>query len=371
LFTASKKVASLRWGSALEQHLQRRADRAHDAQFHRRATPESEGPLVDLHHAGLLGEKFRIGIVGAQHEHEVGLGQRIDARSAADEADAADPARIVVGHDILAAIGMDQRGLQPVRQRSEFTGGALAAEAAEDGYRLGLIDHLRQRRDVFGRRSDRGARAQGGDAGDGAAHLRREHVRRDRNMRDAALAVSLRDGLMDHRCRLVGRGDDLAVDADIVEQGDGIVLLQIVDAALGRGDATGNRQHWSVILARFVEPGDEVVGARPGSAAAHAEAAGDFRLTGRGQRRAFLVPHADPLHLVLPPDRVSEGVEGVTDNAEHLVGSELIQSSDEKFGDSERHGCFSCGGLGRGEQQRRCSPTLRSRQAIPAPPVTP
>ena len=69
-------------------------------------------------------------------------------RLGADHAEPAHPARIVEGHDLLAAHRMDQRRLQPVGQRAQQIGGAAAAGAAHDHDAAGLVDAPRQFGDV-------------------------------------------------------------------------------------------------------------------------------------------------------------------------------------------------------------------------------
>ena len=87
----------------------------------------------------------------------------------ADHADAAHPARIVIRHDVLALDRMDQRRLEPVRQRAQLVGRAVAAGAAHDHDAAGLIDAAGDFGDIGLARGELGPRLQRRDAG----HARR------------------------------------------------------------------------------------------------------------------------------------------------------------------------------------------------------
>jgi hypothetical protein len=63
--------------------------------------------------------------------------------------------------------------------------------------------------------------------------------------------------------------------------------------------------------------------------AADTESACEFGLSGGGERRAFLMAHADPLDPVLPADRIGERVERVTDDSEHLGHADFGERIDQ------------------------------------------
>lgn len=147
--------------------------------------------------------------------------------------------------------------------------------------------------------------------------------------------------LLNDRRGLIGGGYDLAVDRDVPKQGDRIILLQVVAPALCGRDAAGYGQNRGVVLTGFVESGNEMVCARTGGAATDSEPSGDLRLTGCGERGTLFVSDAYPTDGVLPANRVREWIEGVPDDAEHVMSSDLVKRGNEKFGDCQGHGDFS------------------------------
>ena len=183
----------------------------------------------------MLRQEVGIGIVGAEHQQQLGVLDRVDTRLAADHPDAADPVRIAVRQQLLSPVGMRQRRLQPVRQRHELRFRTAAAGTAQHRDALRILDQRRRRRDVLGRGGDRRTRAKRGNAGHRPGQLRRENVGRNAEMSDAARAIGLRDRLVeDGRC-LLRRAQRLGVNRDIAEQQVGIVLLGVVGAAqIGR-----------------------------------------------------------------------------------------------------------------------------------------
>jgi hypothetical protein len=62
-----------------------------------------------------------------------------------------------------------------------------------------------------------------------------------------------------------------------------------------------------MVAASFVKTGDQMSTAGTCGAGTHPEATGELGLAGGGQRRAFLVTHADPFYLAAS-NRVREGI---------------------------------------------------------------
>ena len=90
--------------------------RAHDAECGRSAASEHLSSLVDLDNVGAFaGQEVRVGIISADHQQQVAMHHRIVDRLGANHAEAAHPAWVLVGHDVLALDRMDQRRLEPIR----------------------------------------------------------------------------------------------------------------------------------------------------------------------------------------------------------------------------------------------------------------
>jgi hypothetical protein len=86
-----------------------------------------------------------------------------------------------------------------------------------------------------------------------------------------------------------------------------------------------------VIAARLVEPCHQMRAAGAGGARADAEPSGQFGLPGRGQRRAFFVPDADPFDLA-SADRIRQRIEGIADQTENLRDTDLFEHADQLAG---------------------------------------
>jgi hypothetical protein len=235
------------------------------------------------------------------------------------------------------AVGVDDRRLQPVGQRQHLGACRRRAVADEERYRPRLVDEARRGVDVALRRQDLRPRAQGRRTEQRLARARFEDVLRDVEQRDAARAVRGGDRFVDLRRRRVGGGDRGGVDAGVAERLHVVGRLQVVDAGHRRRNVAGNRQHRRMVVARFVEAGEQMRRARPGRSGADAETSADLGLTGRRQSRALLVAHAEPANPFFAPDRVGERVQRVADDAEHLADSGLDQGIDEQLPDGLRH----------------------------------
>ena len=236
-----------------------------------------------------------------------------------------------IGHDLLAAHRMHQRRLQPVGQRAQQFGGAAAAGAAHDDDAAGLVDAAapsRRRRPRWARSRARGLSVATLD--DRALRLRRQHVLRQGQMRDAGAGIGRGDGLVDHAGRLRRRGDGLGVERDVAKQQVRLGGLEEVGALHLARHVAGQRQHRRVVAAGLVEPGDQMRAAGPGGAGADAEPAGQLGLAGGGQRRAFFVAHADPFDLAAP-HRIGQRIERVADQPEDLLDADLSERRRPEF----------------------------------------
>src|SRR5262249_24431220 len=91
----------------------------------------------------------------------------------------------------------------------------------------------------------------------------------------------------------------------------------------------------------FIEAGDEMRAARTGRARAHAEPAGQLRLSRGGERGAFFVAHADPLDRAVAADRVAQRIQRIADQAENLPNPDLFEYADQDICDHLSHLCSS------------------------------
>ena len=91
-----------------------------------------------------------------------------------------------------------------------------------------------------------------------------------------------------------------------------------------------------MVAGRFIEAGNEMIAARPRCTGADANPAGSLGLTGGGQRRAFLMPHPDPLNRAAP-DRIGEGIKRIPDQSEHMLDADLLERADQNIRNCLRH----------------------------------
>src|SRR5262245_14110785 len=73
---------------------------------------------------------------------------------------------------------------------------------------------------------------------------------------------------------------------------------------------------------------NKVRAAGTGRARAYTEAAGQFGLSCSGECRALLMPHPDPLYLAAA-DRITQRIEGITNQAEDLLNTDLFEHADQ------------------------------------------
>ena len=80
-----------------------------------------------------------------------------------------------------------------------------------------------------------------------------------------------------------------------------------------------------MVVARFVQTGDQVRRSRPGGPGAYPKPTGQFGLTGGGERRPFLMSHPEPGESLFAPDRISERIERIAHDTEHLSDAQFRQ----------------------------------------------
>ena len=201
----------------IEQQFQRRAHRADHAERGRCAAAENARPIVHLDDGAFAREEFRIRIVGAEHQKEIAMHDRVVDGFGADHADAPHPVRVIERHDVLALDRMNERRLEPVGERAEFFGGTMTAIAAHDCDAAGFVDAAGDIGDLFRARNDFGPWLQSCNARHRAVGLCFKNVLRDRQVGDAASSIGRRNRLMNDGRRLSRREDGFGIERDIAE----------------------------------------------------------------------------------------------------------------------------------------------------------
>ena len=270
-----------------------------DAEFGRRAAAEHARPIVDLDDGALGRQEYGIRIVGAEHQKQIAIHDGLIDRLRSDHADAAHPARVVVGHDVFALDGMDQWRLEPIGERAQFVGCAMTSGAAHDHDAAGLS----MRRAISAISASLAT-----ISGRGLSVARLETLpsalalmtsMRQRQMRDAAAGIGGGDGLMDDGRRLCRRGNGLGIERDVTEQQVWICRLEIVGALQLARHVPGDRENRRVVATCFIEAGDQMGAAGPGRSTTDAEPTGELRLARGRERRPFLVADADPFDFAV------------------------------------------------------------------------
>ncbi len=315
---------------AVDEQLQCRPNRAQDSQLRRSPSPEHLGALIDLHHFRPVGQKLRVRIVSAEHQEEIALHHRVVTGLRADHADATDPARVVIGQDVLPLDGMNEWRFEAIRKGFELRGCAATAGAAHDRNAPGRVDALARLGNRLLGGHHLGQRPECCNAGDAGFRLRLEHVLRTRQMRHTAAGIRGTDCLMDELCGLHCRRDGLGVQRDVTKEQIGLGRLNVVGAVKLEWHVARKREHRRVIPARFIEPGDQVRAPRARRSAAHAQSSRQLGLACSSESGAFLVTHANPLDLAVP-HRVRERIERVPDQSEYVADADPLQRTDQQF----------------------------------------
>src|SRR3984893_18351125 len=103
--------------------------------------------------------------------------------------------------------------------------------------------------------------------------------------------------------------------AALLEQILRMGFLEISRPHLSRRDLRRNRKHRNARAVAVEQAVDEVQIAGPAAAGTNGELTRQMRLGTSREGRDFLMADVDPLDLALSPQRVSEAVEAIADNA--------------------------------------------------------
>jgi hypothetical protein len=91
-----------------------------------------------------------------------------------------------------------------------------------------------------------------------------------------------------------------------------------------------------MVPACLVKPGHEMIAAWACRSGAHCETAGKLRLSGSGQRSPLFVSNANPFDRT-SPYRITQRIEGIADQAEHLFHANPLEHIDKSLGYRLRH----------------------------------
>ena len=274
---------------------------------------------------------------------------------------------MVVGDDVGAAPGGDDRHLEQLGETRQLGGGAGAKDAAagEDDRALGRGQEL-----------DDGADLGLAGAGDGQAagvdddvvgHRLVEQVLRERQEDRARTAGQRLLGGLGHHRDDVGRGPRFGGPlGEPAERPDLVDLLERLAALVRPLDLADDREHRGRVLARRVDADRQVRAADGARAEADRRATGQLPV-GLGHERggAFVArpDDADPGAL----ERVEQAEEGFAGDGEGVADTGRAESVGDEPADGPRSGLDDGLGvrvgrlLGRGRWARLRAPRLRSR----------
>src|SRR6516162_8246986 len=149
-------------------------------------------------------------------------------------------------------------------------------------------------------------------------------------MCNAASRVGSGDRLMNDSRRLRRRGNGFGIEADIAEEQIRLSHLDIVCPAQLARHVAGKGQDRCMVAGCFIKAGNQVCAARTGRARTYSEATGQLGLPRSGECCSLLMPDADPPDLLAAANRVSQRVEGITDQAEDLPNPDLFEHADQR-----------------------------------------
>ena len=237
----------------------------------------------------------------------------------ADEPRHADVVRIVVLDELLAPKGVDDRRLQRRGELDQLLvcPGNTCSRQDRDG--LGFVQYLGSGGERLVVGTDDGGRRADGTNLEVCGHFCQEHLARDDDDRDAALADGSPHGDLEHVRHLLRDADELAVDGELPVEVLGMGLLEISAAYLFPWNVRRDREHWHVAAARVPEAIDEMEIARAATGGGHRQLAADRGLTGCGERGRFLMADVLPRDFAVSAQRVGEAVQGVARNAVHTT----------------------------------------------------
>jgi hypothetical protein len=212
----------------------------------------------------------------------------------------------------------------------------MTSGAAHDHDAADFVDAARHLGDILFGGGDFGSRLERGDARNLAVRLGADEVLRQRQMRDAAAGIGGGDSLMDDARCLRRQGNGVGIERDVTEEQVRIRRLEILGALHLARHVPGDRKNRRVFAACFVEAGDEMSAAGPGTPATDSEPAGELRLARGCKRSPFFMADTDPFDLAVT-DSVGECIERVGDQPKYLPDANLFERVDQYVRDRLSH----------------------------------
>ncbi len=337
-------------GFFLLQHRQQSAQCggavAGHADLHRVPQAQPGGVEVDLHAArgAGLGQELAVREGGAHHEKRVALLHHVPGGRGAQQADAAGHPGDVVGQHRLAEQRLGAAGLQTVGDGDHLVRGAERAGAHQHGHFLARVQHRgRFPQACLIRRLGRVGVAHAGMRG--AVRHRRVlvgqllQIVRDDHAGDAAGGGRDAHGAVDqmayllrhHRCC-----HELA--CHVLEQCLQVHFLLVMRAYRGARLLADDGDHGNMVHLGVIQAVQQVDGARAGRGVAEPDLAGELRVRGGHERRHFLVPHLNVLHLGAGAfERHVQTADAVTRVAIHTLQAPFVEAMPDEIADVHAH----------------------------------
>ena len=316
-------------------------DVAGEPEVDRRPPAEVQRLVVDLDDRLPRRQERVVREVGAQHEQQVAVGQRLGGAAPPQQAGHPDRGRVVGLEHVLAAVGERDGGLQGLGQAQHLVArlpGALAA-VDDDLLRAGEISSTALARAasvgrLTGRSVSTGWRSISCSTVWAATSPGHDHHAH------AALEDRRLQGQLGDARHLAGGGQQGAVVRAAGEDRLGVGLLEVAAADLGARDVRRDGEHRRPVALAVVEPVDQVQAARSGRPEHGGRSAGDLRVGAGREGPRLLVAHVDELDVrLVPPQRVDDRVRRVADDAVHLADPGLDHLVDEDLCHRLGHGC--------------------------------
>ena len=106
-------------------------------------------------------------------------------------------------------------------------------------------------------------------------------------------------------------------------------FLEVAAAELRAGNVGGDGEHGHPGAVAIVETVDEVRVARPATARANGQRAGQMRLRSDGKCGDLFVAHGDPLHVVAAANGIGDAVQGGAHDGEDAFDARAGECFDE------------------------------------------
>jgi hypothetical protein len=320
-----------------QQRLQCQLRVALEIDFHRIAQAQLAPVDVDLHAARLLflGQEFRIGKAGTDHQQRVAVLHQLPARVGPEQADGAGHERQFVGHRGLAEQCLGDPGAELLGGFDDFRRRVHRAGAGQDRDLFAGVQHLRRALQVV---------AGGHDvrpAVTGAAEYAAVLARRDFDRLQFLDVVGNDDaghaaqGLRDaHRAvyrmaHLFRHGHHVHVLVrHVLEQRDQVHFLLVVAADRHARRLADDGHYRLVVQLGVVEPVQQMDRPRARGRETYPDFAGELRVRAGHEGRAFLVPHLDEFdQLRMAVQRAHDAVDavaGITVDSLHAPPGEAV-----------------------------------------------